>query len=63
MSDNNHIPENSATNSPPDNLQETAYSCGHDGCDATFETAQALAEHTVNCDRGQTAPDGTTEGE
>lgn len=43
------IPENSAQNSPPDDLQQTTYSCGHEGCTASFETAQKLAEHTQSC--------------
>lgn len=44
------IPENSAQNSPPEDLQETTFRCGHEGCDAAFETAQALAEHTTDCE-------------
>lgn len=47
------IPENSAQNSPPEDLQETSFSCGHDGCDKTFETAQALADHTMDCEKGE----------
>lgn len=47
MSD--RIPENSAQNSTPDDLQETEYACGHDGCELTFDTAHELAQHTVDC--------------
>lgn len=41
------IPENSARNSPPEDLQTTSFECG---CGQTFESAQALGEHTVDCD-------------
>lgn len=43
------IPENSASESP-DDLQETTYTCD---CGKTFETAQKLGDHTVDCPAAQ----------
>lgn len=47
------IPENSDATESPDDLQQTTYTCGHDGCERDFATAEDLAEHTVKCPHGE----------
>lgn len=42
------IPENSDATESPDDLQVTTFTCGE--CGTEFETAQALADHTYECD-------------
>ncbi len=55
------IPENSDTTEPPDELQETAYTCTHEGCGKQFATAEAYTDHAIQCPHNPIHRGGDTE--